>query len=380
MRIAIISPIRHPISAPFMGGMEAHSYALAGALVARGHEVTLFASGDSQPPEGVELYPVTEQHVDSAYPSKGGRESDVPDTHLDSAFAGILQKLETGGFDIIHNNSLHRYPPRLARRERIAMLTSLHVPPLETLRDAVHDARAPWCRFTVCTGAQRERWAKPDCDLSFHVVPNGIDTGVWGFCPHADGSAVWFGRITPNKGTAEAVKAARIAEVPLRIYGPIEDRAYFDDTIAPYLGSQITYGGNLTAEDLSAEVARASVCFFTPVWDEPFGLAAAEAMSCGVPVAAFDSGAVREVVGEAGVIVPTGDVAALASAARKAMTCDRQFVRDRAIARFGVERMVDRYEELYRMCMAGLSEPAPEVDFAPDDLPPAEVGVRLAVE
>lgn len=373
MHIAIISHIRHPISAPFMGGMEAHSHGLAKGLAARGHKVTLFASGDSQPPDGVLLRPITAQHYDRVLPWKEFHDTEILNAHLDRCFAGILPELESGSFDIIHNNSLHRFPPRLARRERLAMLTSLHVPPFDALFRAVHASGAPWCRFTVCSGPQLERWTAPHrIKLPVHVVPNGIDTTQWSFSTAGDGTAVWFGRITPNKGTGEAVKAARIAGLKLRIYGPIEDRVYFEEAVEPYLGAQISYGGNLGVEDLSAEVSRASVCLFTPVWDEPFGLAAAEAMCCGVPVAAFDSGATREVVGDAGAIVPAGDTTGLAAAAREVMALDRRQVHDSASARFGLKRMIDRYEVLYRKCLAGVSKPAPEVNFASIELPPQD--------
>ena len=380
MRIAVISHIRHPIAAPFMGGMEAHSHALAAALVARGHDVTLFASGDSRPPDGVHLHPIVAEHYDRAYPWHRFHGTDALNAHLDAAFAGILPMLASGGFDVIHNNSLHRYPPRLARRDRLPMLTSLHVPPFDALRRAVHASGAGWSRFTVCSTPQHAAWSDGRTDMPMHVVGNGIDTDTWAFRDRGDGSAVWFGRITPNKGTAEAVQAARYAGLSLRIFGPIEHRGYYDQAVAPYLGPTIAYCGNLDQAALAQAVARASVCLFTPRWNEPFGLAAVEAMSCGVPVAAFDAGAVREVVGEAGVIVEEGNARALAAAALEARRLDRGAVRARTVERFGVRAMIQRYEALYHCCIEGRAALAPEVDFPPIELPPAGVFPGLAAE
>ena len=380
LRIAVISHIRHPIARPFMGGMEAHSHMLAGALASRGHDVTLFAAGDSRPPENVRLHPIVAEHYDRAFPWHQFHGTDALNDHLDASFAGIMPALREGGFDIIHNNSLHRYPPRQARRDRLPMLTSLHVPPFDALRRAVHASGAPWNRFTVCSDRQKDVWAEGRDDLPLDVVYNGIDTDAWAFGPEGDGTAIWFGRITPNKGTGDAVKAARFAGMPLRIYGPVEHRDYFEETVAPYLGPRIVYGGNLDPAELAQAVARASVCLFTPRWNEPFGLAAVEAMSCGVPVAAFDAGAVQEVVGPSGEIVPEGDAAALARATLRASKMDRQHIRDRAVRSFGIDAMIDRYEALYAECISQREADMPEPDFAAIELPPHGGATALAAE
>ena len=141
MRIAIISHIRHPIAPPFMGGMEAHSHSLASELAGRGHKVTLYASGDSVPPAGVRLRPFVAQPYDRVYPWHRFHGTDALNAHLDQAFAAILPELAAGQYDIIHNNSLHRYPPRLARQAGVPMLTSLHVPPFDALRRAVNSGK-----------------------------------------------------------------------------------------------------------------------------------------------------------------------------------------------------------------------------------------------
>lgn len=380
MRIALIAHIRHPITTPFMGGMEAHSYALASALRDRGHDITLFASGDSKPPTGVGLHPIVERHYDLDFPWHRFHGTDALNAHLDAAFEAILNPLRDGGFDVIHNNSLHRYPPRMARRDRVPMLTSLHVPPFDALHRAVHASGAAWNRFTVCSSEQLKVWSSATSELPLHIAFNGIDTARWSFRPQGDGTAVWFGRITPNKGTAEAVRAARYAGLALRIFGPVEDQAYFDQAVAPFLGPTIAYCGNLDPDMLADAVSRASVCLFTPRWNEPFGLAAVEAMSCGVPVVAFDAGAVSEVVGEGGVIVEEGDVVGLAAAALRATHLNRHDVRQLTVSRFGLDTMIDRYEELYRLCIAERDTPAPDVEFPPIELPASAAVLPLAAE
>lgn len=379
MRIAIISHIRHPIAPPFMGGMEAHSHSLASELAGRGHKVTLYASGDSVPPAGVRLRPIVAQHYDRVYPWHRFHGTDALNAHLDQAFAAILPELAAGQYDIIHNNSLHRYPPRLARQAGVPMLTSLHVPPFDALRRAVHGSGADWCRFTVCSEHQRQLWSDGAGDRFTHVAPNGIDTELWQFHPEGDGSAVWFGRITPNKGTGDAVQAARAANLRLKIFGPIEHEDYFNETVRPWLGDTISYGGNLAPRDLAREVGRASVALFTPCWDEPFGLAAIEAMSCGVPVAAYDRGAVSEVVSKGcGVLADSNDVGSLSKAVLQARHLARGIVRDLVLRRYDLSRMVDRYEDLYRQCQAARTAPADAIRFPPWELP--DIGFQRPVE
>jgi glycosyltransferase involved in cell wall biosynthesis len=376
MRIAVVSHVRHPIARPFMGGMEAHSWHLVKALRDRGHDVTLFASGDSE----LDAVPILQVHYDRDFPWHDHHGTETLNRHVDVGFAKTARALLDGGYDVIHNNSLHRYLPRLARQYGLPMVTSLHVPPFDALHRAVLESAAPWSRFSVTSARQVESWWDATPPDAAHVVHNGIDTDAFAFVPEGDGSAVWAGRITPTKGTHFAVTAAQFANIPLTIYGTIERQDYFDRMIAPYLGDRIRYGGHLAGADLAAALGRASVCLFTPLWDEPFGLAAVEAMSCGVPVAAIDNGAVREVVGDdAGRFARPNEAAALGLAAKKAMRIDRRIPRARVEEMFSVARMVDAYEALYDRARRGLEQTAPDVDFPPIELtiaPPPRIAAE----
>jgi glycosyltransferase involved in cell wall biosynthesis len=377
LRIALVTHVRHPVARPFMGGMEAHAWHLARALDARGHEVTLFASGDSDAPG--RLQAIVPRHYDADLPWHAWRGTERLNALLDSAFAAILAPLRDGGFDIVHNNSLHRYPPRMARRDGVPMLTSLHVPPFDALHRAVLAAPAPWARFTVCSQAQTARWWPDGAPDVAHVVPNGIDLADWPFRPRGDGSAVWSGRLTPTKGAEIAVEAARRAGLPLTLFGTIEHRDYFEARIRPHLGGDIRYGGHLSQADLAREIGRASVFLFTPLWDEPFGLVAAEAMACGVPVAALPNGAVPEVVRGGGAVASDVSAAALSAAIREALAIQRATVRAEAERRFGIERMVGDYEALYARAIA--ARPArtpPDPGFAEIELPGAAQALAQA--
>ncbi|MEM7709895.1 MAG: glycosyltransferase [Pseudomonadota bacterium] len=349
MRIAVVAHVRHPIAPPFAGGMEAHSWHLSRHLAARGHDVTLFASGDSavDPPPGVRIHPMLETHYDVTYPWRRFQGTRALTDYLDAVHAAAASDLATGPFDVIHNNCLHRYIPRLAVAHRLPMVTSLHVPPFAALHRAVHDGAASWTHFTTTSTKQMGRWWPEGAPMGASILPNGIAVEDWPFVPEGDGSAVWSGRITPTKGCHLAARAARIAGIPLTLYGTVEDDGYFRRDVQPLLGGDIVYGGHLQGAELAKRIGRASVMLFTPLWDEPFGLAAIEAMATGVPVACTDMGATREVVGDCGAFAPPDASDALASALLRARAIPRRRCRDRVEQRFSVEMMIDRLESLY---------------------------------
>jgi glycosyltransferase involved in cell wall biosynthesis len=368
MKIAVIGHVRFPIARPFMGGMEAHCWHLCRGLRARGHDVTLFAAGNSD--WGGKVEPLVDVHYDREFPWHKWHGTPELTGHLDAAFERLLPRLAEGGFDVVHNNSLHRFPPRFAARHRIPMVTSLHVPPFDVLKRAVADGGAPWSLFTTCSQRQLGVWFD-GADAPFaRVVPNGIDLADWPFHPEGDGTAVWMGRITPTKGTHLAAQAAKIAGIPLWIYGTIEDQGYFDSKIAPLLGEGVQYGGHLQGADLTDAIAHASVLLFTPLWDEPFGLAAIEAMACGLPIAAVENGAIREVAGDAARYAGA-DAGELANALMEAICIPRTTARERVEGMFTMDQMMGEYEELYARAVASVVEVFKVPGFEVYQLPPA---------
>lgn len=349
MKIALLAHLRHPIAPPFAGGMEAHSWHLAKGLAARGHDVTLFASGDSASrlPDGVTLHPIVDRHYDVDFPWHRFHGTEALNTWQDAVFERLCNHLRTAAFDVVHNNTLHRYPPQMAFGEGIPMVTSLHVPPFDGLRRAVRTSTSPWSQFTVTSKRQMGLWWPDGAPAGASVLYNGIDPQDWPFVAEGNGTAVWAGRITPTKGPHLAVHAARHAGVPLRLFGAIENRDYFDKEVRPLLDMDAQYGGHLAGDRLAREIGAASAMLFTPTWDEPFGLAAIEAMSCGVPVAATDMGAVREVICEAGRYAAADDIPALATALTATMDIPRRIPARRVRQWFTIKAMIDRAEQLY---------------------------------
>jgi glycosyltransferase involved in cell wall biosynthesis len=325
--------------------MEAHSWVLAEGLMARGHDVVLFAAGDSDPRFTID--PVIPVHHERSFSGLEHRNDSGLVAHLDAGYAAACDRIAAGSFDVLHNNALSRLPLERRRIAAVPTVTSLHVPPYDALRWFVQDSLTPGHRITVTSEAQRTAWWPDSSPPEVSVLHNGVDPAAWPYRARGDGSAVWSGRIAPIKGTHLAVAAAKRAGIPLSLFGPIEDRDYWDTQIAPQLGGPIRYGGHLSGAALAGEIGRASVFLFTPCWDEPFGLVAIEAMACGLPVAGIAMGAAGEVVGEAGHLVPPDDGPALARAIGDALTIPRTVPHARVLRLFTRDLWLARCEALY---------------------------------
>jgi glycosyltransferase involved in cell wall biosynthesis len=352
MRIALLAHVRQPIAEPFMGGMEAHSWHLAAGLMDRGHEIVLFASGDSD--RRFTIDPVLSEHYERTFPWAEHRGSKPLIAHVDAGYANAWDRITTGEFDVVHNNSLHRFPLQRANADAVPTVTSLHVPPFDALRWFVETSAGNGHRLTVTSAAQMHAWWPDGAPAQVSVLHNGIDPAAWPFRGDGNGEAVWCGRITPNKGPHLAVEAARRSGLPLTLFGAIEDLDYWESLVRPGVGDNIRYGGHLHAADLASEMSGASVFLFTPCWDEPFGLVAIEAMACGVPVASFDRGAAREIIAEAGVFAAQNDVAALANAIPSAMQIPRHIPHRRVMTCFTRDVWLAGCERLYAQAVEGV--------------------------
>jgi glycosyltransferase involved in cell wall biosynthesis len=346
LRVCLIASSRFPIREPFAGGLEAHTHALAGELIRRGHHVSLFAAPGSDPTLGAH-----ELDVDT-FTSSGAARADVaspPERWIREhhAYLRLMLDLVRDGarrFDVVHNNSLHHLPVAMAEALPIPLVTTLHTPPVAWLESAARWA-PPSSRFAAVSHEMGRSWRHV---LRATTVHNGVDTDRWAVGPGGEG-AIWTGRIVPEKAPHAAIDAARTAGVPLRLAGPVHDDAYFRREVSPRLGDDVQFLGHLSQADLCEFVGRAGVALVTPAWEEPYGLVVAEAMACGTPVAAFARGAMRELVdADTGRLARPADTVGLASAIREAADLSRTRVRAVAVEKWGLARMVDEYEALYR--------------------------------
>ena len=335
MRIAVLAPIAWRVPPRHYGPWELFASLLTEGLVSRGHDVTLFASGDSD----------TSAHLCSVVP-RGWSE----DPSIDPKVAECLhvsQVFERASeFDIIHN-SFDFLPLTYSGLISTPVVTTIHgfsspriVPVYAKYNDRTF--------YIAISDADRH----PALDY-VATIYHGIETGNFTFNPTPGSYLAFFGRIHPDKGVVAAIDAAERTGIPLRIAGIIQDDSYFKRDIVPRLdGDRVQFLGPVRAEDRSSFLGGAMALLHLIDFDEPFGLSVVEAMACGTPVIAFDRGSMPEIItdGTTGSLV--SDVATAAAAIMRVAQLDRQTVRDVAVQKFSNDRMVDEYVAAYRRAIA----------------------------
>jgi glycosyltransferase involved in cell wall biosynthesis len=339
MQIALIGSARFGTDEPHAGGLEAHVATLSRHLEDRGHRVeTLPVSGASFAPSSTARRDVT-----------SGAAAVIAEHHT---YLGCMLDLQDRDIDVLHNHSLHYLPIAMAPTLQPPIVTTLHSPPTEWLESAFRLALQSLGPVVSVSEANARQWSDtlPSCG----VVPNGVDLARFVPGPGGGGYAVWYGRIVPEKGVGDAIAAARGADMPLRIAGPIHDPDCFAEEVRPHLGADVSYEGHLDADGLNELVGSAEVTVVAPRWEEPYGLVVAESLAMGTPVAATRRGGIPEILTEeTGRISSDGGADALAEAIVQARVLDRGACRRRAEDHCNVEVMVDRYEAIYREAVAG---------------------------
>jgi glycosyltransferase involved in cell wall biosynthesis len=328
VKIAMLGPIAWRTPPVSYGPWERVTSLLTEGLVRRGVDVTLFATGDSI--TGAELDAVA-PHGYAEDPSMDGRVWEA--LHV----AHALER--SGEFDLVHNQ-LDWLPLAFSAQWKAPMLTTIHGFSGPAILPAYV---ASTSAFVSISDSDRS----PDLDY-VATIHHGIDARELPFVAEPDDYLVSFGRIHPDKGTATAIEIARRAGHRLVICGLVQDDRYFRDEVEPHIdGEHVVFLGAVGAEE-RARVLGHAVALLHPIdFDEPFGLSVVESMMCGTPVLAYRRGSMAEVIDEGvtGGIVRSIDEAV--SALPAILSLNRRGVHDRAVARFGVERMVDEYLHAY---------------------------------
>ena len=336
MRIAQISPLMEAVPPKLYGGTERIVAYLSDALVAMGHDVTLFASGDS----------VTTATLAPACPRALRVDPTIRD-HI----APLMAMLETvaqraGEFDIIHLHCDYLGYSAL-RRTGTPFLATLHgrldLPELRPLYGV-------FSNVPVVSISDAQRAPLPQARF-IATIPHGLPERLLLPGSGAGGYLAFLGRISPEKRADRAIAIARAAGLPLKIAAKVDrvDEAYFHAEIKALLRQPgVEFIGEIDDRHKNAFLGQARALLFPIDWPEPFGLSMIEAMACGTPVLAYGHGAVPEVVDEGvtGAIVHTMDEAT--SRVQSVLALDRVQVRRRFEQRFTVARMARDYVEIYK--------------------------------
>lgn len=206
-----------------------------------------------------------------------------------------------------------------------------------------HTAKLHPDRIGVYTKSQAETFAFAD---SCYILSSAIDLSLYNYCQHPGKSLAWLGRIAPEKALEDAVAAVKITKVPLKIYGKIQDREYWQQIQQDFPDAPIEYIGFLNTKELQKELGQARALLMTPRWLEAFGNVAIEALACGVPVIAYRRGGPSEIVrdGKTGFLVEPDSVPGLVTAIKNIDSLSRSACRQQAEAEYSLTSLGDRFE------------------------------------
>jgi glycosyltransferase involved in cell wall biosynthesis len=342
VRIAQIASICFSVPPRSHGGTEIAIDLLTRGLVARGHEVTLFASGDSRTTARLHAVVPRATQDDPASTSYLEREMEVRNVAEAYALAE--------SFDVLHSHwpTPSAYFSGAARRPSVMTYAYIEKPLHEYYRE-----RFPNLHPVCITHAQDRLLGG-----GLPVIPYGIDVARVPFSPTPGDFLVTVGRLVPHKGADRAIAIAERAGLPLVIIGDVtpylaESEPYYETKIRPRVdGVRVRLERNLPNDRVLELVSRARAFLFPISWEEPFGLVVAEAMAAGTPVVATPRGSLPELVehGVTGFLGEADDE--LAAFVARVGELDRAASRRRAGDLYGVERMVSDYEAFYQKITA----------------------------
>jgi glycosyltransferase involved in cell wall biosynthesis len=351
VKVAIVAPLVSAIREPQGGGSQAFVSDLARGLVSRGHEVHVYAATGSEIP-GVT---VVDTGVDPSslaatlYRAAGPPARDPAPAA--AAFASAYSAVRGTRYDVIHNHAFDAPAISLATGLSTPVVHTLHLPPdaavAAALRQAGRDGQPP---AVACVSAfQASTWRR--VTRVDAILPPYVPTGSVPWSDAAGDGAVFAGRLSPEKGAAEAIDIARAAGARIDVYGDVYDAEYAREQIGPRRAAPgVAVHQGVPRTSMWAAMARAAVVICPARWDEPFGMAAADAQACGTPVVAFKRGGLGEIVvdGVTGFLVAPDDIQAAADGVRRTTQISCAACRAHAERHLDLERSLDAHEQLYR--------------------------------
>lgn len=338
MRIAQLAPLVESVPPEGYGGTELVVHLLTEELIKRGHEVTLFASADSN--TSARLIPGCSEYL---------RKMEGNNRHRWAAYdIRLLLKLKDmqDQFDVIHNHSGWQALP-FAGCFNIPMVTTNHNP----IGDYSQDIYLSYGQLPYVSISDAYRQYNFGDKLNYvETVYNGIDTALYNR-PRLKSLdyLVFLGRLSKAKGTADAVKIARSVGMPLKVAGKVDvsDQQYYENEVLPELHSGVEFIGEVGPEQKAELLSGAYAVIYPIAFEEPFGLVMAESLAAGVPVVALDRGSVREVLSDGETAIIGNSVEELIHRFGQVANLTEQACRARARKLFSKEQMACSYEQVF---------------------------------
>ncbi len=333
MKVAVLSPVAWRTPPRHYGPWEQVASNIAEGLIKLGIDVTLFATGDSITAGKLSAVCATGYEEDRSQDAKV-----LECLHI----SNLIEK--SADFDIIHNN-FDFLPLTYSGLIKTPVITTIHgfsspkIIPVFKKYNAIGN-------YVSISNSDRS----PELDY-VATVYNGLDTNDFKFNDKPDDYLLYFGRIHPDKGTAEAIEIAKKSKRKLLIAGIIQDENYFKEKIGPQLNSQIEYIGPAGPEKRNELLGRASALLHPINFNEPFGMSVAEAMLCGTPVIAFNKGSMPELIKDEKTGFLVNDIDEAVAAVDRLKNINRLDCYNWAMSQFSRDKMVDDYLKLYKQIL-----------------------------
>ncbi len=331
MKIALLSPVVWRTPPRQYGPWEQVVSSLAEGLVAKGMDITLFATGDS----------ITSARLDYCIDQPYGEDTGADAKVNECLHISYLME-RAAAFDLIHNH-YDFLPLTYSRLVPTPIVTTIHgfsskliVPVFKRYNDH--------CYYTSISNADRS----PELNY-MATVYNGINVNEFNFCAQPKDYLLFFGRIHPEKGTWDAIQISKRAGKQIIIAGLIQHQEYFDQKIKPLLNNEdVVYVGNCGPDRRSDLLGQALALLHPVHFEEPFGLSVAEAMCCGTPVIAFSRGAMPELILHEKTGFLVDNIEQASEAVDQLHRIDRTICRQWAADNFSSEKMTDDYIAVYK--------------------------------
>jgi glycosyltransferase involved in cell wall biosynthesis len=337
LRIALAAPPQEAVPPAAYGGTERVIFELVRELTSRGHEVTLFAAGDSQVP--CELVPTV---------SKALRPANQLDAEQAAMISTVLDVVKQADrFDLIHAH-LEWFSPLLTTLTTTPVAMTFH----GRLDYSFARNLLGYVPHGMIAVSAAQMAAHEDLPGWEGVVHNGLNLSHSPFSEKRSDALVFVGRISPEKAAAEAIEIARRCGRPLKIAAKrptsAPDVEYYEAVFKPAMaGADVEYLGELSGSDRDRLLAESYATLMPGSWPEPFGLVAIESLACGTPVIARHVGALPEIIRDGVDGFFGDDAAAMAFRIERVGELDRRAIRESVIVRFSAKRMADAYERIY---------------------------------
>jgi UDP-glucose:tetrahydrobiopterin glucosyltransferase len=355
VRIALIAPLVTAIREPQRGGSQAIVADLAAGLTSRGHLVHVYAASGSAIPGATVIDTGVDPGSLAGLLYRPDRPSSADLAVGDAAFAHVYQAVTQVPYDVVHNHAFDPPAVRLAASLPWPVLHTLHLPPEPAMAGALDYAGRSQNRPIVATVSAPQAVAWEALTRVDTVLPNGVPVERIVWSADADERVVFAGRLSGEKGAADAIAIARQAGPPIHVYGDPYDVEYAQSLVDAYRNDLgVFFHGGVARTQLWQLMSCARAVLCPAKWEEPYGMVAAEAQASGTPVIAYRRGALPEIVvdGRTGFIVDADDIEGAAHALSRVQSIDRRACRRHAETNLSLAASITAHERLYQRMTA----------------------------